>query len=220
MKKILFATLGVTLLTTLSFAQSNNPYNQRGIDYVSSMRIITADYDAGRVTEFNEETLNRYSSTIPLQNQVSVDMAGSIVRTLSSPSFNFNTTIDNTSLSSSTKDAVKELYTKATTSTVDDLQRYLVTKSDEMNRSSSNPAEKELVLSLIAITYNVSVEAVSSNSANRRNSICNAIAVEPITPGECAVVGAITGGAIGFVICGPLCGLGGAIIGGLVGGLS
>ena len=46
------------LLALNGMAQDNNPYNKRGIDYYNSLNIISADFNAGKVKEINQESLS------------------------------------------------------------------------------------------------------------------------------------------------------------------
>jgi len=222
MKKILnlvFAALFVTV-NTVSLAQSNNPYDQRGIDYMSSMQIISNDVKNRGVKDLSQSTLDYYSRKIPLQTQASEEMAGTILRTIKTPGFNLSAFVNNSALSKDAKRAIKDIYTGSRDQSPEAFRTALVAKVDHINEMALPPAEKELVLSLAAITYH----AVSSNGQLRapnpgEDSPCVIFGEGGSAPIPCWVAGALAGGMIGASICGLWCGLGGAVIGGVIGAL-
>lgn len=215
--KRLFLTVGILITYQLSNSQSNNPYNQTGIDYIASLAMIQNDYDAGLVREFNEETITHYSGAIPLQNQVSLSLVTNIINTRNSSTLNIDNIIDETQFSSFTKDAFKSIYKSAVKLSLTAYKDFLVNKVDEINSSAISQSEKELLLSFAAISYHTA----QNPSLARRGCIITvdneSVAAEGV---PCIVAGAVLGGIIGYQLCGFLCGLGGAIVGGVLGSLS
>lgn len=229
MKSLLLST-GLALFTAFTFAQANNPFNQKGIDYVASLVRIQNDYKAGNAKNFSEETLKYYSKSLPLQTQVSVDVASSIINTRNNGNLDFSSFIGKSSLSDLSKKTLTETIFGAKTRTDESYKANITAKIDVIQNSNISAGEKELVLSLMAISYNVArsgsnIYGLSQISAmqNVRNRGCwisGPYGEGPGSDAQCIAAGALVGGIIGWSICGFWCALGGAIIGGVVGGLS
>jgi hypothetical protein len=105
MKKIT-TLLTIVLCCATVFAQTNNPFNQRGIDYVKSYNIIASDYKAGKITTVSDSTIQYYLTRIPLKTQMTSSQANSVLRTLKTPGFNV---YDQITASKFTGDAKKYL---------------------------------------------------------------------------------------------------------------
>ena len=209
MKTLIF-NLILSLVSGYCFAQPNNPYNQRGIDYTNSVNMITSDFNAGKVKEFNDETVSQYSKLIPLQNQASMEMVTTIMKTVKAPGFSITNVIDNGPAADYTKQTLKEFLNPKNLST-DDLKRMLTGKVDEITKARIPQTEKEFLLSMSAIVYN--------NLANpgTRRAECGITTGENTTNIPCSVAGAVIGGTIGLYICGIWCALGGAVVGAIIG---
>ena len=218
MKKIIkFFIVALLLLeNTGSFAQKNNPYNQRGVDYITSLKMISNDVRTRGVNDFNQSTLDYYSNLIPLRTQASTEMASTILKTLKSSNFNLMNFIDNSALSANAKQSLKDVFKGPVGQNWQDYQFGLVSKADNIKNGNLQSGEKELLLSIIAITYN----ATPLQQTNSSSAECIAFGEGGSGPIPCWVVGATIGGIIGNAICGLWCGLGGAIIGGVIGALS
>ncbi|MBC7875067.1 MAG: hypothetical protein H7Y01_13780 [Ferruginibacter sp.] len=219
MKKYMFP--GVLLSISLSlFAQPNNSYNQTGIDYVNSLALIHADFNSGKVKEFNEETVNYYSRQVPLKNKASVEMVAAVVNTIRQPGFSYAGVIDKAPLSDFSKNLLKDIIDNK--SHLDDkgYRTNLTLKTNEVLSAGLPAQEKELVLSLIAIAYNSVESFTSARGQDGGCWITGPYGSGPGTQNQCIIVGALLGGVIGYTICGFFCALGGAIVGGVIGGLS
>ena len=195
------------MTTFFSFAQSNNPYNQRGLDYVASIKLITNDYYDGKVKAFNEESINYYSAMIPLQTQTkpSLEMVSSITKGIKNPGFNLAHSIETSPLSEFSKSIISETWNiQNSPGTL----KELAAEVDKINRSNVSRSEKEDLLSLVAISYNVSSEKLKDSGF----------------AGKYPNPGGLTAGAFFGFIIGGIFGPGGAVIGmvagGLLGGLS
>lgn len=215
MKKVWMNVMALLLIAS-SQAQENNPYSKRGIDYYASLNIISADYQAGKVKEINEASLKTYSKLVPLQNQVSSELAASILKTIKAPGYSFAGLITNSSFSAYTKSMVPQLLNvKALPK--QEFQLFLRDKVNEVNKQVLNANEKEMLLTLIAISYHAPVSVTS------RRSDCyiqTQTYSGPASNDVCVAAGAIAGFFIGLPLCGILCGLGGALIGGIAVALS
>ncbi|MCX6323530.1 MAG: hypothetical protein NTZ41_04940 [Sphingobacteriales bacterium] len=215
MKKV-FMNVMALLLIFSSKAQENNPYSKRGIDYFASLNIISADYQAGKVKEINEASLKTYSKLVPLQNQVSSELAANILKTTKAPGYSLTGLISNSSFSAFTKKMVPQLLNVKALPR-QEFQLFLCDKVNEVNKQALNPNEKEMLLSLIAISYHAPASVTS------RRSECNIQTPTysgPASNDVCVTAGAIAGFFIGLPLCGILCGLGGALIGGIAVALS
>ncbi len=204
------------LLALNGMAQDNNPYNKRGIDYYNSLNIISADFNAGKVKEINQESLSKYSRLIPLQNQVSVELASAVVKTIKSPGFTLGELINKSSLSSYAKETVPQLLNVRGVSTAE-FRKFLTAKTDEIKMAKISEAEKEILLSFVAISYH-STAAFTGRRGDCRVEMPNYSG--PVSPETCIAAASVAGFFIAFPICGILCGLGGAIIGGVASALS
>ncbi len=196
----------------MSIAQKNNPYNQRGLDFVTSVNLVSNDFNAGLVKDFTQESLNKYSKMVPLQNQVSLELTSRVVKTVKAPGFNFYDFINNSTLSSYAKTMYPKLINLNRKSAVE-FQKLLSDLVNEINLAKIDRNEKELLLSVAAISNN------NSNGAVTGKGTCELSGPNGSTTlsnGECITMLAAVGAYIGFQICGIWCGLGGAIVGGLI----
>lgn len=223
MRKCVFPAL-LFLLPAGLFAQSNNPYNQSGVDYVNSLAMIKNDFAAGKVTEFSESTLNYYSRSVPLRNQVSVDMAAAIVNNMKNPGFSFANVIDNSTLSGYSRNLLKDIISNESHLDDNGYRANLAVRTNEVLAAGIPATEKEFVLSLVAVAYNIADPVTPDALANGREYggcwITGPNGSGPGTRAQCIAAGAFLGGVLGYSICGVLCGIGGAIIGGVAGALS
>jgi hypothetical protein len=217
MKKIInfFIVALLLLANTGSSAQKSNPYNQSGIDYMTSLRMISNDVKTRGVNDFNQSTLDYYSNLIPLRSQATTEMASTILRTVKSSNFNLTNFIDNTTLSANAKQSLKNVFKGTVGQSWQDYQLGLVSKADNIKNGNLQNGEKELLLSVIAITYN----ATPLQQTNSASAECIAFGEGGSGPIPCWVVGATVGAIIGWQICGVWCLLGGAVIGGVIGAL-
>ncbi len=207
--KTLLIGFGMLLLSLHSVAQPNNPYNQRGVDYVASLKLITDDIKAGKVKEFSQEALAQYSRAIPLQTQVSPELVAEIIRTIKAPGFNLITFLSNSNLPIFVKRSLNELYQKSQTLGIKEFQEYLVTKTEEVNAGTANSTEKEAVLTNLAF-------ASRATQTNCSIDLGDGTTMPIYGTGWCMVVGAVAGFGVGFGLCGLWCGIGGAVIGAVV----
>lgn len=212
MKNFIFS-IGLAMLCVTGHAQENNKYNQRGVDFNTSVGMIQADYYAGKVKEFNDETVRKYSKAIPLQNQASMELVTTITKTLKAPNYNFLSEVAKCNLSSYGKQKILGLF-RQKDQTQDDYNKMLSNQASEITKAEISPREKELLLSLVAITYNY-VE--STHRTN--NATCYITGEDGTSTIPCSLAGAMIGGIIGFQVCGILCALGGAVIGAVLGSI-
>ena len=193
-----------------SFAQANNPYDQRGTDYIASLKIITEDYQSGKAKSFSQEALDYYSTAIPLKTSINTDLVSSVFKTVKGTGFDVASLINNSNASDFLKRSLTQLYTNSQSMNPKEFQQYLQAAVETVKGSAGSPAEKEAVLTALAI----------GNSASR--STCTAstqYGEAPVPTGVCMIAGAIGGFFIGLQACGIWCGLGGAVVGAVIFGL-
>lgn len=196
MKKILFGiTATVSLVLNVS-AQKNNPYNGVGVDFVKSLKILQSDYDNGKIKAIDQKTTDYYISILPSKAQVNAEVVSKTVDALKNS--NYTEVIKNSKLTSFSKDVL--LLSQKNGADITGLV-------DKVKTQKLSAAENELVLTSLAMTYNLGqTTALSKCTVNGQTG-----------PNACQALGAITGLYIGNALCGPLCGIGGAIIGGIFG---
>jgi hypothetical protein len=209
MKKTLFVC-SLILCTFFSNAQKNNPYAQAGVDYAKSIKMITDDVKTGKVKAFSKETLDEYSLKLQVKTKVNMDMVSAIFSTVKNKDFNLVKFVQGSKLSAISKEALITAAVNPRKLDAKQLADYLESKTDEIKKSSIGDSEKEIALSLLAIT----------SSMKERSSPCSGYGPQGSSEIDCGLAGAIGGGIIGWTICGPLCGLGGAIVGGIIGSIS
>lgn len=168
MKKIInfFIVALLLLANTGSFAQSNNPYNQRGIDCYESINIVNNDLNAGRVLELNQETLDYYSSRIPIQTNLrpSVEMGAAIINVVKKANFNLMYFIDTaTNLSEFAKSSMKRIWNTKNLSTA---QNALITETETIKTAAISNNEKENLLTLVSLTNNLHNYGSAANDFN------------------------------------------------------
>lgn len=197
-----------------SNAQENNPYNKAGVDFASSLKIITEDFKAGKVKDFSNEAIEAYSQKLPLKAEVNMDLASKVFSTIKAKDFDFVKTVKESTFSETSKEFFITAVVNPNKLDSKRMKAYLINKTAEIKKSELADSEKEMVLSLISIIYN------SNELLNDSKVTCSYSGPEGAVPMDCGSAGTIIGGIIGWSICGPLCGLGGAIIGGVAASLS
>ena len=215
MKK-LFLTALIAVSGFLCFAQANNSYNQRGIDYIASVNMIGSDIASGKVKDFTEQSIKDYSAKIPLKTESSMAMVAEIIKTIKASDFNFGTMLDKSSLSAAAIRDFKDIYYLPKGTTAENYKALLSAKTDWVNQEKISGAEKELLLSVIAIAYNMQSSSQNKQGAPAQSN-CEVFGPDGSGPVNCIVAGAVVGAYIGFRICGIWCALGGAVVGGVLG---
>lgn len=196
MKKILFGiTATVSLVLNVS-AQKNNPYNGVGVDFVKSLKILQSDYDNGKIKAIDQKTIDYYMGVLPSKAQVNAEVVSSTVNAMKNS--NYTETIKNSKLTSFSKDILLQSQKNAAN---------VIGLVDKVKTQKLSSVENELVLTSLAMTYNLGqTTALSKCTVNGQTG-----------PNACMVVGAITGFILGDSLCGPICGVGGALIGAIFG---
>lgn len=223
MKKILVLSFASVLLlmNIASIAQSNNPYNQKGIDFMASIKTIKQDYESGKVAGFTDDAINNYSKTLPLKiENLDPGLVSSVVNTVKTKNSDVVSFINNSSMSTFAKQTTNDLLSicKAPNALVN-----LSNQVTQINASAASARDKEFALTLTAVLYNyisdnIARAATNGTSTNNASVDCFIDGV----PAPCTTVGAIAGvvigATLGYACCGPVGGLVGGLVGGIVGG--
>ncbi len=200
----------------LSVAQENNPYNSKGQQYIASIKMIRDDFNAGKVKEFTEESLQYYSNLVPLKNEVNLDVATKVVQTVKNTNVDFNSIVNESSLTPNSKQLYREFYEQSVRLGAAGFREHLRKKVEVIKKSKIAESERESLLTLAAILYH-GVEA--RNGCVTTITTADGVMVDDSGTG-CVVLGMAIGYLAGNMICGTLCGIGGAIVGGIIGALT
>ncbi|WP_162127115.1 hypothetical protein [Flavobacterium phycosphaerae] len=190
MKKSILGIMATVSFAFSALAQENNPYNKVGDDFLGAYKVVSTDYNNGKITDINQQLLDNYSEKLSLGYSVSLDNFSEIVRNVT------NSDSEEVIKKANLSDYSKEILLKSLkTADVKDLV-------EDVNKSDISKAEKETVLSTLAILNAVHTNPqVFSNDANR-----------------CWVCWVTVGAVIGNVICGIPCAIIGGGIGAIIGG--
>ena len=211
MKKIILLAI-LIFSVGYSIAQPNNPFNQVGMDFVTSFNIINQDLKDGKINSLNNETLNYYESILPSNISLNDTTAIQIYRETNNK-LEVDSVVNNSSYSIEAKNTIKEvMITTQSSLNIDNLKAYLTLKCEEINIDTSHYSvvDKKMLYSQIAIIYNF----IPYVSAVSRSSVDNPIpcSADSNIEGACLIVIVGIGYLVGESICGNICGIGGAII--------
>ena len=144
MKKIIFGFTATVLLMCNSNAQTNNPNNQLGVDIVAATRVIYKDYKDGKINNINQEVLDHYFKTLlPNYPSTKLEEFNNILSSLKSA--NNASIIKGSGYSEQGKAFLQK-----------SLESYSITKLvDEVKSSKINKKEKDDILTVLAINYNL-----------------------------------------------------------------
>lgn len=207
--KTLLLLMGSVLVSIAGIAQPNNPYNKRGIEFQTSIKIIQTDYYAGKVKEINNETIAKYEKSLPIQVQMNLSLANQVISTYKDPKFNFRNLVERSKLSAFGKDLMNFVINPQQ---LDErtFKASLSKKVDELKSLKMESEEKELLFTVSAIAYNMSAR----DTAPRE---CSVEGIYGNTPVPCWVAGAVSGAIVGYDTCGVWCAIGGAVVGAVSG---
>ncbi|MBS1929259.1 MAG: hypothetical protein IT254_04665 [Chitinophagaceae bacterium] len=210
--KTLLLLMGTILFALAGNSQPNNPYNKRGADFQTSLKIIQTDYYAGKVKEINEETIAKYQKVLPIQLQMNLPLANQVINTYKSPKTNYGNLVEKTKLSGFGKELMNVIVNPQN---LDEgsFKRMLEKKVDELKTLKIDTNEKEFLFTVAAIGYNMPMGREPIRQ-------CFIEGIYGNTPVPCWVSGAVQGAIIGYESCGVLCAIGGAIVGALSGWFS
>ncbi|MEO7312843.1 MAG: hypothetical protein ABIX01_20835 [Chitinophagaceae bacterium] len=216
-KTIISVCLSVTV--TLLFAQSNNPFKQRGEDLVASLGIITADPGFNPSNGFDQATIDRYKAMIPSKSDMNESLAGEIVKTIKSPDFNFEKFVRESPLSVFSQDILLDVFNAGSGSKKGFSQKVTNAVNAVNANGTIERQEKELVLTLLSFAYEINNSPVAGLDRKKQHD-CLVTGPDGTGTLPCWMLGAAAGAILGGQICGGPCAIGGAIIGSIAGALS
>jgi hypothetical protein len=216
MKKIVISLTATVLAVTNTFCQSNNPHNQVGIDVVNVAKQVYQDYESGKIKDITQNTLDYYfKNYLPHYQQPSLDNFNIVFDVLKKA--------DNTSI---IKNA--EFSEQGTAFLKKTLENYSITKLvDEVNQSKLPEAEKENILCVLAINYNLikpnETKSYTPSSGKGPNNLTDFserdyFQNKALSNGLPTLLWGGLGYITGTAICGLPCGIIGGAIGLVLGG--
>jgi len=203
-----------SLLAFSSIAQPNNPYQKRGAEFLSSVFMIRDEIKTGSVKEFNEGFIQAYAKKVPFPVQANLELAVQVYKQLHDPAFSLDRLISTARVSDASKKFTHQLLYPGLAKG-ENMQGYLTKLTEQVNQTSMDPVEKETLLTLYAVRYEL-----ETNLSSRR-SICdlelpNGYTLN-VSNGVCIAAFTVAGAYIGAQICGLKCAVAGAVIGAVVG---
>lgn len=218
MKKSLFGhTLAMLLIVGNLFGQHNNPKNQLGVDVANAFYVISNDLQEGKIKDISQSTLDQYfKNLLPAYPEIKLDEFNQIFQNLKNS--DNKTIIANSGISEEAKQFLEKSLTD-----------YSITKLvDEVRASKIQDSEKEEILSVLAVNYNL-ITAKDSGTGIFRSTgkgpnsdyISEKTMLRPdlLQKGTTLIWGAL-GFVTGSSICGLPCGIIGGVIGLVLGGYS
>jgi hypothetical protein len=203
--------VGICSLLSSAFAQSNNPFDQVGIDFIASVRTLDADREKLLAGTLDDEAINTYVNTLPLKVEANPEVIATVTEKVRDPKFDTDEAIEKLSYSEFSKQVLKDVISKSKRSTSKEFGAFVIEKVDAVLVKALDRPEEEAILSKLSILYHISQNPLP-NAVNI-GCYCN----DQLCP--CAVAGGAIGILVGTAICGPLCGFAGAIVGTFVGSL-
>lgn len=220
-------TMLLAMICTLSLsAQDNNRLNDIGKQFLPGLDIIKTDVEKGKVTEINQETVAHYKSVIPMQAEMNLDLASRLVKVRKAGNIKFDEFLAN---SKGVSLQAKRLLTKiaAPSAAIDqgNLLDYYREMVKEVEGSSVAASEKDMLLALNSIAFNVTKDGVNFNGAkdirkmNGATDDCFVTSPDGsgyLSPTACVILAASVGFVAGFQQCGLWCGVGAAVFMGVI----
>lgn len=211
MKKIFLGLVASVFFLPNVSAQTNNPMNQFGSDVVAAAKVIYQDYRNGKLNNIDQQQLDQYSKTLlPEHPSISLEDFNLVLSTLKNA--NNTSIIENSKYSEEGKGFLKK-----------SLESYSITKLvDEVQKSKIDKSEKENILRVLAINYNLIKPYLVGKTEPATKGcveVSDGFELAPTIADE-GINGVIWGG-IGYIfgsaIC-PLCGAVGGLVGLVTGG--
>lgn len=211
MKKILFSLAAAVLFFPALLAQSNNPFDALGIQTMKLANAVYEDYYGGKLNEINQETLDHYCKTyLPQYESMKLDDFNTMLGILKGSTN--ESIIEKSLFSDEGKAFLKKSFQKCSTTKL----------VEEVKESAIPENEKESILSMLAINYNLVKpfydQKLSKDSGKGPSSHVYLTDINCSHPFiEADGVQEFLWGGLGFItgnsICGPICGVFGAVAG-------
>lgn len=214
--KTVILILAAMVTALIAAAQKNNPFDQRGVDYFTSLELVVNDINNGVIRQYSDEVIRAYSQKVPLKSQANLQLATEVYKTVHDPSLTVEQFLKQSGISDFAAEMTMQLITPAVPAG-GHVQDYLVKLVGQINDAGIDKTEKEILLTLAAISYHGQDRSLYS----RRGCVIRVSEVSTeIGATACIVAVAAVGAYTGMQICGGPCALGGAIIGGIIGAVA
>jgi len=152
MKKILFSLAAIVFLVLNSSGQSNNPYDKFGAEIVSAAIVINEDFQNGKLKDITQETLDNYFKTLlPNYSLLKMDDFLKIIAMMKNS--NNESIVKNSGFSDEGKAFLNKSLTNGS----------ITALVDEVKNSKISEKEKQSVLSVLAVNYNL-IKPLSKNT--------------------------------------------------------
>jgi hypothetical protein len=211
MKKIFLFLMLFVIYTAAIYSQSNNPYNNIGVNVTNAIVTLTNDYKKGKLSDYNQATISRYKSQFGIDTNIPENLVSSIYTTVTNANFNYVTTINNSSVSQYVKTKTLEIINITKTGTPESQRNNIVSVVEDIKASNNVEGDKQILLTTCASIYNVSIstdEAITTGmNRNEEGAVWGTI------------IGMAIGGIIGAPFCGAPCSFIGSIVVGFIGNL-
>ncbi len=208
--KMVFA---FSLFSLFTFAQQSNPYHLKGLTLANDLKNILPDIEKENLSTFNQAKIDEYKKKFATEINISEAQIADYLSVLKNNTK--NGIIDNTSYSKDSKNFLKQLISGESVIGTFNFDTY----NSAVINSSINEKEKELILTLSAIQYNLmntEFKSKSAGSDGREHPGCDIEGTYPpvhLSPVQCALIVGSLGAVFGAPICGFPCAVGGFVIG-------
>lgn len=213
MKKFIFSVCATISFTAVSFAQSNNPNNKLGADIVAAANVISKDYKDGKLKDFNQATIDHYFKTLlPGTEIAKVEDVTKVLNAMKSATS--QSAIEGSKFSEATKAFLRKSLTDySTTALVDDVKKSNIPEN-----------EKNIVLTVLAVNYNLIKNTGTNKRAGSTGSKGPSATFDidfddyylAQGQGTASIIWGALGAVVGSAFC-PFCSIIGAVIGIIIG---
>ena len=214
MKKMIYFVCATILGTGLSYGQSNNPKNKLGADIVAAAAVLSKDYKDGKLKDLTQATIDRYyEQLLPGYEKVRLEDVTKIISAFNGATS--QSVIKNSGLSAQAQAFLQKSLTDYSQTAL----------AEDVKKSSLPESEKNIVLMVIALNYNLipkpdgAVKAGSPGGKGPNADFDIDFDDAQLNAGPQVAVWGVLGAVTGFYLCGPWCAVAGGLIGLIIGSL-
>lgn len=211
MKNFICLLCATILGSAVSFGQPNNPNNRLGADIVAAGAVVSKDYKDGKIKDLDQATIDRYYNTLlPGYEKVKLADATKVINAMKGASS--QSAIRNSGFSAAGQAFLQKSLTDYSQTAL----------ADDVNKSNLPAAEKNTILTVIAINYNlIPKTAFKAGGKGKGPSAQFDIDFDDsqFSSSPQVAVWASIGALMGFNMCGPWCAVFGGILGIIIGSM-
>jgi hypothetical protein len=212
MKHYIIYTLAL-LISITSNAQPNNPYNSTGEAFIQSYKLLSEDVKVGKIQDLSPETVNMYKEKLPMRTDISPTTAARIVKEVQNKKIDIFSGIRNSTVSTEAQKLYIQLFEAITQKNTAELPTFLIEHTNTVLLSKIPPIDRQTLLKLIAIHYQiVALQQMQLRSKDRCSVPIRGVTIE-VSGSSCILVSVSHGFIVGMSECGMMCAVGGAILG-------